>query len=172
MSTKPADKIIMQDLLETTCIKARLSKRKKDLLFEEFANTFAEALPELSARDILAALMDRERSQNTAVGHGVALPHATINAAKRTHLGIFTSAEPIDYQAPDGEGVQVFFVTIGPASERQTHLHLLAMVSTLALKTELLPMLIEAESTEEISQAVVEAQKQLPAKDRAPSVTG
>jgi amino acid transporter/mannitol/fructose-specific phosphotransferase system IIA component (Ntr-type) len=171
-STKPADKIVMQDLLETTCIKARLSKRKKDLLFEEFANTFAEALPELSSQDILSALMERERSQNTAVGHGVALPHATINAAKQTHLGIFTSAAPIDYEAPDGEGVQVFFVTIGPPSERQTHLHLLAMVSTLALKTDLLPMLIDAKSKEEISEAVASAQKQLPQKERAPSVTG
>lgn len=167
VAAKPADKILMQDLLETTCIKARLSKRKKDLLFEEFANTFAEALPELSSGDLYTALMERERSQNTAVGHSVALPHATINGAKRTHLGIFTSAEPIDYQAPDGDGVQVFFVTIGPASERQTHLHLLAMVSTLALKTDLLPLLLEAKSATEIRDAVAKAQMQLADQEKA-----
>jgi mannitol/fructose-specific phosphotransferase system IIA component (Ntr-type) len=85
-------------------------------------------------------------------------------------LGIFTTAEPIDYQAPDGEGVQVFFVTIGPPSERQTHLHLLAMVSTLALKTDLLDMLRKASSTDEISKAVALAQTQL-ATERAPSVS-
>jgi PTS system nitrogen regulatory IIA component len=113
--------------------------------------------------------MERERSQNTAVGHGVALPHATINGAQRTHLGIFTTAEPVDYQAPDGEGVQFFFVTIGPASERQTHLHLLAMVSTLALKTDLLSLLAEAEDAGEIGEAVAQAQKQLADKERPPS---
>ncbi len=157
----PAKRLRVEDILEPACIKAALPKQKKDALFETFANSFAEAVPDLVASEVLSELLGRERSQNTAVGHGVALPHATIAGAKRTHLGIFTTASPIDYQAPDGEGVQFFFATIGPASERQTHLHVLAMVSGMALKTDLLEKLREAKTSEDIQKAVTDAQEQL-----------
>jgi amino acid transporter/mannitol/fructose-specific phosphotransferase system IIA component (Ntr-type) len=166
VAAKPAKEVVLQDLLDKKCLKAKLTKRKKDLLFEEFANTFAEAHPELKASEILSGLQERERSQSTAVGHGVALPHATINGTQRTYLGVFTSDGPVNYQAPDGEGVQFFFVTIGPASERQTHLHLLAMVSTLALKTDLLALLATATDAGEIEEAIAQAQAQLPGPER------
>ena len=54
---------------------ARLDLKKKDALFEHFANQFADALPEIEAPQVLSALREREREQNTAVGNGVALPH-------------------------------------------------------------------------------------------------
>ena len=111
----------------------------------------------LEASDILAHLNERERTQNTAVGLGVALPHATVDTADRTYLGVFTTAAPIDYSAPDGEGVDVFFATIGPSSERQTHLYLLADVSKLVLKTSLLYQLRKAEDTDRIVAAIEES---------------
>ncbi|MCP4444660.1 MAG: amino acid permease [Myxococcales bacterium] len=163
-ASTPAKKIRIEDLLEPKSIKAALPKQKKDALFATFADSFAEAVPKLDAANILSELQSRERGQNTAVGHGVALPHATIAGAEKTHLGIFTTEEPIDYEAPDGEGVQFFFATIGPASERQTHLHLLAMVSGMALKTQLLEELGEAKTPEDIQAAVDAAEKQLAAK--------
>ncbi len=142
------------ELLDRNCVSARVDQTKKEALFVHFATTFAEHVPEVEKSDVLAQLHERERTQNTAVGHGVALPHATVDAADRTYLGVFTTAAPIDYGAPDGEGVDVFFVTIGPASERQTHLYLLADVSKLALKTSLLYQLRKAEDSEGIVAAI------------------
>jgi PTS system nitrogen regulatory IIA component len=159
----PAKKIRLTDLLEPQCMAASLPKKKKDALFAIFAQSFANAIPGLDASVVLARLLARERSQNTAVGIGVALPHATVSSATRTHLGVFTTEAPIDYKAPDGEGVQFFFATIGPASERQTHLHLLAMVSGMALKTNLLQQLRGANNADEIRAALDQAQAQLDA---------
>ncbi|MBL4634081.1 MAG: amino acid permease [Kofleriaceae bacterium] len=163
----PTDKIRLNDLLHDKCIHAKIAKQKKDSLFEEFARVFSDAIPELEPEETLAGLWDRERSQNTAVGHGVALPHATLASAKRTYLGIFTTVAPVDYQAPDGEGVSYFFVTIGPPSERQTHLHLLAMVSSLVLKTELLSLLLEANTPQQVIDAVTEARLELRELERS-----
>jgi len=163
-SNTPAKKVKIEDLLEPSCLQAAMPKQKKDALFETFAQSFAMAIPELQASDILTELLNRERSQNTAVGHGVALPHATIAGAKKTHLGIFITESPVDYDSPDGDGVQFFFATIGPPSERQTHLHLLAMVSGMALKTNLLETLREAKTSDDIQDAVLLAQEQLGSK--------
>jgi mannitol/fructose-specific phosphotransferase system IIA component (Ntr-type) len=141
-------------LLDRECVGARLEQTKKDALFEHFARTFAEHVPALEASDILAQLHERERTQNTAVGMGVALPHATVDAADRTYLGVFTTAAPVDYSAPDSEGVDVFFATIGPPSERQAHLYLLAGVSKLVLQTSLLYQLRKAEDSGGIVAAI------------------
>lgn len=166
VATQAPSKLNLNHLLNEQCVKAKLAKGKKDALFEQFANSFASSLPSMKASDILSDLLERERSQNTAVGHGVALPHATISSADRTYLGIFTTAQPIDYEAPDGEGVDVFFATIGPPSDRQTHLHLLGAVSTLAVKTKLLDLLRAAEDADGIIEALGAAQEQLAARER------
>jgi len=144
----------LADLLDRRSVVARIDRHKKDALFDLFARTFSEHLPGLEPNDIVTALHDRERTQNTAVGFGVALPHATLEAADRTYLGVFTASEPIDYEAPDGEGVDIFFVTIGPPSERQTHLYLLASVSRLVLQTSLLHELRKASEPAEIIAAM------------------
>jgi mannitol/fructose-specific phosphotransferase system IIA component (Ntr-type) len=154
--THTKQEVDLLHLLEPSCVVARIAPLKKDALFEYFAKTFAEALPSLDEDTIEAALHERERSQNTAVGHGVALPHATVPSAERTYLGIFTARERVDYLAPDGEGIDVFFVTIGPPSERNTHLLLLAKVSRLALQTSLLQRLRSGESASELRRALEE----------------
>ena len=73
--------------------------------------------------------------QNTALGNGIALPHATIATAAKTYLGVFTTATPMDYGAHDGIGVDVFFVTLGTPGDRNEHLVLLGSIARLVKGT-------------------------------------
>jgi amino acid transporter/mannitol/fructose-specific phosphotransferase system IIA component (Ntr-type) len=139
---------------------ARLERKRKEALFEHFAKTFADAIPDLEAAQILAALREREREQNTAVGHGVALPHATL-PIQGTVLGVFTTKDPIDYKAPDGSAVDVFFLTLGPQSDRQTHLIVLSALAKLLLKTDLGQRLREAKDADALVEAMHEAAHKL-----------
>jgi len=136
---------------------AGLEAMTKEALFAHFAETFARALPNLSKPDIEQALWDRERTQNTAVEKGMALPHATIADADRAWLAIITAKAPIDYKAPDGNPVDVFFVTLGPPSARNTHLQVLSSIAHLVLGTDLLDRLRAATNDEELSQALAQA---------------
>ena len=144
----------LRELLAPCCLAAGLPRMKKDAMFEHIAEAFAAQLPSIEAAGVLAGLHERERTQNTAVGLGVALPHATLDAADRTYLGVFTTAEPIDYEAPDGDGVDILFATIGPPSERQTHLYLLASVSRLVMQTSLLHDLRKARDADDLAAAL------------------
>ena len=72
-------------------------------------------------------------------------------------MGIFVSAQPVAYQALDEQPVDVFVVTLGPARERQSHLLLLASVSKLLLRTQLLPRLREAEDGSAVHDALRES---------------
>jgi len=145
----------LPEYLAPGALAASLDITNKDVLFQYFAESFEEALG-VPAKDIHAALWDRERTQNTSVGHGMALPHATLNEAERACVGVFTTNKPVDYHGPDDQPVDVFFVTICPPSERETHLRLLSRIAALTLKTNLLERLREAESNDEMRAALVE----------------
>ncbi len=142
-------------------VQAKLDVSKKDALFQHFARVFSETLGTVGAKQIVDALWERERTQNTSVGHGVALPHATLPEASCAYVGVFTTRAPIDYQGPDGEPVDVFFVTLCPPSERQTHLSLLSGIAALSLKTDLLERLREARDTDEMLEAIDKAEAEL-----------
>lgn len=139
------------------CLSARLDISRKDQMFDHFAQAFAKSVPGVEPEDIAAALWERERAQNTSVGDGVALPHATIPKAAKARIGVFTTAAPVDWQGPDGVPVDVFFVTLGPPSERQTHLLLLSTIATLVLKSSLLERLRAAGSEDDLLQALEDA---------------
>ena len=153
--------LLITGLLKEDRVRANLPVMRKDALFSQFSQVFEGLVPAVSAREIEEALWVRERSQNTALGNGIAVPHATISATDRQYLGVFATEEPIDYQTPDGEPVDIFFVTLGPASERYNHLLLLAGISRLVVHTDLLARIRMAQSPEEILSAVGECESQL-----------
>ncbi len=141
------------DRLEPSCVAARVAAKRKDALFEQIAEVLGAAVPGATPKEVLDALHERERSQNTSVGEGVAMPHASVESS-RSLFGVFTTATPVDYGAPDGRGVDVVFAILGPPRERQVHLHILSSLADLSLNTPLLERLREAETSEQIVQAL------------------
>ncbi|MEQ8273540.1 MAG: amino acid permease [Deltaproteobacteria bacterium] len=136
-------------------IRAQLPAQKKDALFLQMARALSEAKgSDLQSDQILASLWERERSLNTGIGNGIALPHATVPTMAGTRVGVFTCREPIDYGAADGVPVDVFVVTIGGPSDRNAHLDVLASMSKMLSRTDLLSRLRAAETTEAIFEAV------------------
>ena len=115
--------------LDDKCAQAKIKISRKDALFTHMAKAFAKSHPRLDAAEIEKALWEREKAQNTSIGQGIALPHATLPQGHQTLLGLFTTESPIDFQSPDGSKTDLFFVTIGPPRARQTHLVLLSTLS-------------------------------------------
>ena len=92
----------------------------------------------IDAKKIETAFWNREHLQNTAIGQGVAIPHATLPEARRTYVGLFSFAKPIPYGAPNNGTIQLCVVTIGPPSDRQVHLLVLSTVAKLISGTSFL----------------------------------
>ena len=155
------ERLSMLDFISSGCTEAQLAASDKEALFKHFAEHLAASLPGLAAKVIETALWTRERTQNTSIGLGLALPHATVAEIDRTHLAIFTSASPVGYKAPDGGPIDVFFVTIGPPSERGTHLQVLASLSRLVLQSSLLDDLRAAEDGDAILAALRSAEARI-----------
>lgn len=145
-----ADEASFLDSLRPAAVGAKLEVARKEALFEELAQALARVVPGVTARRINDALWERERTQNTAVGKGVALPHATIAEASRSVIAVFTSARGVQYQGPDREPCDVFFVTLGPPGERELHLKVLSAVARICMQTDVIGALRDAESGEAV----------------------
>ncbi len=143
-------------LPEPDAIATGLKVANKEELFAALARLFDGASPRIVADALEPLLWERERTQNTGVGHGVAIPHATVPGLLRTKLTVAVLAEPLDY---DGRGTKVDVVLslVGPPKDRQTHLRLLSQLARCVLETELLADLRAASNAGDVRRALIRA---------------
>lgn len=126
----------------------------KQALFMQLGESFASLVPGVDAETIERELWERERLQNTSVGHGVAIPHATVPQAPRTQLCVVTLAKPIDYDGDNPEKIDVVLCLVGPSSDRETHLRLLSHLARLVIEGDLLGDLRPARVPAEVVEAL------------------
>ena len=141
----------------TDCVQAKIDLTKKEDLFRLATELFTDQYRgEISPIVINTALWEREQMQNTSVGLGVAMPHATLTraASGESAIAIMTTREPIDFGNLNGEKVDVFFFTMGSPSDRQIHLKILADLSKLTLNQAFLEDLRKASIPSEILSTV------------------
>ena len=74
----------------------------------------------------------------TAVGHGVAIPHCRSPDVQQIRLAIGFSAEGLDFQAADGEPVELVASVVSPLEAAGHHLAVLARLATLLRAKETL----------------------------------
>jgi PTS system nitrogen regulatory IIA component len=114
------------------------AKNKEQVIRDAAAKLCAES--GLQAETIATALLKREALGSTAMGDGVALPHAKFQGLKHAMGCLVRLGQPIDFQAIDGKPVDVVFVLLLPA-EDGGNLGALAGVARRLRAVELLSLL-------------------------------
>lgn len=75
---------------------------------------------------IADSLQARERMGSTAIGHGIAIPHGRSGAFDDARGAFLRLAHPVDFNASDGQPVDLVFALAVPEHFTQQHLQLLA----------------------------------------------
>jgi nitrogen PTS system EIIA component len=118
------------DLIMPEAVIPTFAARNKKQVLQDLAE-HAATLTQLGARGIFETLLQRERLGSTAVGRGIAIPHAQIAGLERI-VGVFARLHPpIDFEAPDEEPVDLVFLLLAPEHAGADHLKALARVSRL-----------------------------------------
>jgi PTS system nitrogen regulatory IIA component len=96
----------------------------------EVASTLVECSLGLGGGPVLRALLRREEAGSTALGAGIAIPHARIPGIERPVTVFLRGNSPIPFDAPDGKPVSDILVILVPADgATEEHLRLLALVA-------------------------------------------
>jgi PTS system nitrogen regulatory IIA component len=108
----------------------------KKRAFEE-AGLLFENLHDLSRALVTDSLFARERLGSTGLGHGVAIPHGRIKGLKSPMAAVFQLAQPIGFDAPDEQPVNLLIFLLVPEAATQKHLEILSEIAELLSDTAL-----------------------------------
>ena len=117
-------------LVPRDAVIAALHADSKKQVLQELALSAARKTG-LDEREIFEALMQRERLGSTGFGRGVAIPHVKLRHLSTTMCLFARLKTPVEFDAPDGEPVDLIFLLLSPEHARGDHLKALAKVSRL-----------------------------------------
>lgn len=122
-----------------------------------------------------AAVEAREAQSTTAIGDGIAIPHAKTDAVTSPGLAAMTLPDGVDYDAPDEEPSDLIFLIAAPDTKDNVHLEVLSRLSTLLMDDDFTDALRAAKSTDEFLRIIDEAEGdklEESSKDEAPASEG
>ncbi len=133
----------LTDLVAPNAIVPALKVNNKKQAIQDLAAR-AAVLSGQNERAILEILLQREKLGSTAVGSGVAIPHGKLPKLGRL-FGLFARLErPIDFEALDGQPVDLLFLLLAPEASGADHLKALARVARLLRDPEVAHKLRES----------------------------
>ena len=114
------------ELINETNVRCHTSAASRKRVLQMIAELVVE--PGSSADTLFDGLMARERLGSTGLGEGVAIPHCRTNSTQ-IRAAFITLDQPIDYEAVDGEYVDILFVLVVPEEEQHAHLQALSQLA-------------------------------------------
>lgn len=107
---------------------------------------------DVNPEEFFAAVMEREKLVSTAIGVGVAIPHAKLEAYKDFFIIMGVQKEPgIPWSALDGNPVRIVFLIGGPANRQKEYLQILSKITFIIKEEENRRKILKAKSPEEIA---------------------
>lgn len=118
------------------------------------------------------AILARERQGSTAIGEGIAVPHAKSDSVKNAGLSAITVPSGVDYDAPDGKPSDILFMIAAPLNNGDLHLEILSRLMVMLMEPEFCADLRNAKTPEEFlavidkkeSEKYPEESKEVPVK--------
>lgn len=123
----------IMDFLSKNAIVADIKSTKKEDVINELVNALIEAgeVDKRSTGKLIDALMAREALGSTAIGQGVAIPHAKSDCVTKLMAAFGISKKGVDFDSLDGEPAYIFFLLLAPQDSAGPHLKALARISRL-----------------------------------------
>ena len=137
------------DFLSPSDVAIDVAAANKQKLLSALARKAGSILDVLPAH-ILAELRKREELGSTGVGGGVALPHARFHQVGKPTGMLVRLRKPIDFDAVDGEPVDIVFLLLLPETPDGEQLGALASIARKLRKPEITAALREARDGQEM----------------------
>jgi PTS system nitrogen regulatory IIA component len=118
------------ELLGVEDVEVNLDVSGKDALLQRIAAMLAQRR-HLVPSEVLDSLIAREQLGSTAVGHGMAIPHARMSQCGASAAVFVRTRAGIPFDAPDGRPVSIFLGMIVPQQANERHLKLLATAAAM-----------------------------------------
>ena len=137
-------------------IDADISSKKR--LLEFIANAVATQF-NLPQSALFNNLLDRERLGSTGLGKGFAIPHARLVNLDTTIACFIRLDQPVNFEAPDNQPVDLVFAIIIPENATDEHLKILSSLAKIFSQSEICEAIRNAGSSEEVARIIDSAEQ-------------
>ena len=145
----------IKDFLSPSHVAIDVRAGDKASLLRELADRAASAL-NLSADAVASEIEKRDELGSTGLGGGISIPHARFREVKKPFGMLVRLKQAVEYEAIDGQPVDLVFLLLLPAASQVDQLNALAAVARKLRDADVLRKLRAANSGAELYRAVTE----------------
>lgn len=153
------------DFLKPSQVVYDLKAKGKIEAIEELLDVLVKQKLIKNKKPLLTRIIDRERLESTAIGHGVALPHARVDTGHDIAIVVGKSVEGIDFDSIDKKNVHIIILIVWNPSIPGLFNHLFAGLAQFLRNSGYRKRLFEAKNKTELFKVISEIELRLPVQD-------
>jgi len=148
---------LIAKLLPAQNVAPALDVSSKKRVFEH-AGLLFENNQNVARSQVFDSLFAREKLGSTGLGQGIAIPHGRIKGLKEAVGAMIRMQEPIPFDAPDGQPVNLIFVLLVPERATDLHLQILSELAQMFSDRAFREQLLAAQSADAMYHLIAEWQ--------------
>ena len=138
-------------------IELDLKGKTKEEVIRELVAVAARSKLVKDQKELLTAVLEREKLVTTGVGYGVAFPHAKTKATRGVVIAFGRSKPGVDFEAMDKKPVHLLFLIAAPEDAIGAHLNVMAQLSYIMKDEKNRKRFMEVKSPGEVLEALDKA---------------
>lgn len=146
--------MLLTDIIKPDSVLCNAHARSKKHSLEILSELLVRSHADIPSEDIFEKLIERERLGCTSLDQGVAFPHCRITGLDTSVGALIKLTEAVEFDAPDGEPVDLIFGLIVPAEVNEQDHANISGIAELLSDRELRTRLRAATSSNELYKAL------------------
>jgi PTS system nitrogen regulatory IIA component len=147
--------MLLEELIKPDAVLCNASARSKKHCLEILSELLVRSNPEIPSDVIFRCLNDRERLGCTGLDRGAAFPHCRVADIENSAAALIKLSEPVDFDASDGEPVDLVFGMVVPAELDDSHYADLKMITSVLADEGLRSRLRGMNSSNDLYEALL-----------------
>lgn len=153
------------DLLKSTAIELNADVNSKSEAIDKLIALHAAAGNLTDSEKFKEDILKREELSTTAIGEGIAVPHAKSSAVKTPALSLITVPSGVDYSAPDGKNTDLLFM-IAATEDGDAHLEILSQLMVMLMDADFANAIRNAKSVDELLKLIDDKETEKNAEEK------
>ncbi|MDX1508011.1 MAG: PTS sugar transporter subunit IIA [Woeseiaceae bacterium] len=145
----------LQDIIKPDSVLCNANARSKKHCLEILSELLVRSLPDVAAEDIFGKLIERERLGCTSLKKGVAFPHCRVDGLETSQAALIKLTEAIEFDAADGEPVDIVFGLLVPKDVDDEHMAEIKMITGVLGDEDLRGRLRECNTTSRLYDTLI-----------------
>ncbi len=149
--------MLLEEIIKPDSVLCNAQARSKKHCLEILSELLVRSVPEISSEDIFERLVERERLGCTGLDQGVAFPHCRVEGLDSTIAALIRLSEPVDFDSPDGELVDLVFGLMVPEQINESHQANIRSIADLLRDQTLRQKMRDATSSNELYDSLIDS---------------